>query len=173
MGGPGSRRPGGAPRRCHQSTPTTAGASLLRLASHPPGPPLADRTRLFARPRISLRWGIHLTGPAQVTALGRLSLSWNLTEQGRLHGYPCRSDSCRRHHTRREGSRRLWRGRIGGRGRGWGHTRRRAAPVRVVAAATAASRAAVVSSVVSVRSGARNRRANASDLRPCPTCGPV
>jgi hypothetical protein len=30
------------------------GASLLRRAMHPPGPPLADRTRLCARPLIAL-----------------------------------------------------------------------------------------------------------------------
>jgi hypothetical protein len=31
------------------------GASLLRLAMHPPGPPLADRTRLFGRPLSGVR----------------------------------------------------------------------------------------------------------------------
>jgi hypothetical protein len=34
------------------------GASLLRLAMHPPGPPLADRTRLCARPLVELGSGL-------------------------------------------------------------------------------------------------------------------
>ena len=38
---------------------------------------------------------------------------------------------------------------------------------------TAASRAALASSSVSVRSAARNRSASVSDLRPSPICGPV
>ena len=47
------------------------------------------------------------------------------------------------------------------------------APTRSAAAATAASRAALASSSVSVRSAARNRSASVSDLRPSPICGPV
>ena len=47
------------------------------------------------------------------------------------------------------------------------------APVRSAASATAASRAALVSSSVSVRSGARKRSAKASDFLPAPTCSPV
>ena len=50
--------------------------------------------------------------------------------------------------------------------------RRSSAPVRRAASATAAPRAALASSAVSVRSGARNRNANASDLLVAPTCGP-
>jgi uncharacterized protein (TIGR03083 family) len=52
-------------------------------------------------------------------------------------------------------------------------TQRWTAPHRRAAAATAASRAAPVSASVSVRSGARNRSAKASDLRPWPTWAPV
>ena len=44
---------------------------------------------------------------------------------------------------------------------------------RSAATATAVSRAALASSSVSVRSGARKRRASVTDLRPLPTCGPV
>ena len=47
------------------------------------------------------------------------------------------------------------------------------APTRSAAALTAASRAALASSSVRVRSVARNRSASASDLRPSPICGPV
>src|SRR4029077_14178280 len=50
---------------------------------------------------------------------------------------------------------------------------RRTAPTWLAASATAASRATVVSSTVSVRSGARNRSVYASDLRPGPACSPV
>ena len=50
---------------------------------------------------------------------------------------------------------------------------RSTAPVRRAASATAASLAAVTSSAVSVRSGARNRSVYASDLLPSPACSPV
>ena len=50
---------------------------------------------------------------------------------------------------------------------------RKVAPTRSAATANAASRAALASSSVSVRSSARNRRARVSDFRPAPICGPV
>ncbi len=50
---------------------------------------------------------------------------------------------------------------------------RSTAPTRSAAHPTAASRAALASSSVSVRSDARKRSANVSDLRFSPTCGPV
>jgi hypothetical protein len=56
---------------------------------------------------------------------------------------------------------------------GHGAAQRRVAPCRSVATATAASRASFASSLVRVRSGARNRRRNASERRPCATCSPV
>jgi class 3 adenylate cyclase len=52
------------------------------------------------------------------------------------------------------------------------HQPRWTAPTRRDASATAASRAAVASSTVRVRSGARNRSAYASDALPSPTCAP-
>ena len=52
---------------------------------------------------------------------------------------------------------------------GAGPDQRRVAPNRSAATATAASRAALASSFVKVRSGARNRRANASERCPSAT----
>jgi hypothetical protein len=53
------------------------------------------------------------------------------------------------------------------------YTVRWTAPVRSAATATAASRAAAASASVSVRSGARNLSAYASDFFPSPIWGPV
>jgi hypothetical protein len=53
------------------------------------------------------------------------------------------------------------------------YTVRWTAPVRSAATATAASRAAAASASVSVRSGARNLSAYASDFFASPICGPV
>ncbi len=50
---------------------------------------------------------------------------------------------------------------------------RAAPPRRARAAATAPSRTRATSSAVRVRSAARSRSENASDLRPAPTCSPV